>query len=105
MYDSIQIEKLAAEWLARQDCGSCSEADQVALNAWLDASTVHRVAYIRLQAAWGQTRRLKFLSSGKPLGELPQQGEWHPSVPRRRLLLAVSETPVSASRTTESSEK
>jgi len=105
VYDSIQIEKLAAEWLARQDCGSLSGSEQVALNTWLDASTAHHVAYIRLQAAWRQTRRLKALAAGKPVGELPQPGEWHPSVPRGRLLLAVSETPVSPSRTTESSEK
>ena len=71
MYDSKQIEEMAAEWLARQDCGSCSEAEQVALNAWLDASTAHRVAYIRLQAAWRQSRRFKALAAGVPLDELP----------------------------------
>jgi transmembrane sensor len=59
MHDSIQIEEIAASWLARRDGGEWTEADQAELEAWLGASTAHRVAYIRLEVAWEQARRLK----------------------------------------------
>jgi transmembrane sensor len=62
MHGSIQIEEIAAAWLARRDGDGWSVADQAALTEWLDASTRHRVAYIRLEAAWQQTRRLKALA-------------------------------------------
>jgi len=62
MCDSIRIEEIAAVWLARRDRDGWSTADQAALNGWLDESTANRVAYIRLQAAWRQTHRLKALA-------------------------------------------
>ena len=64
MYDSIQIEDTAANWLARRDGDGWSAADQLVLAQWLDASTAHRVAYIRLEAAWRKARRLKALAVG-----------------------------------------
>jgi transmembrane sensor len=64
MHDSIQIEEIAANWLARRDGEGWSAADQVALAQWLDASTAHRVAYVRLEAAWRKSRRLKALAAG-----------------------------------------
>jgi transmembrane sensor len=67
MHDSIQIEEMAAAWLARRDGHAWSADDQVALTAWLEASTAHRVAYIRLDLAWRQALRLKAL----PLGDAP----------------------------------
>ena len=67
MRDSIQIEETAANWLARQDCEGWSVADQMALTVWLEASTAHRVAYIRLEVAWRHARRLKALIVGAAL--------------------------------------
>jgi transmembrane sensor len=64
MYDSIQIEEIAAGWLARRDGDGWSAADQAALTDWLDASSSHRVAYVRLEAAWQHARRLKALAGG-----------------------------------------
>jgi transmembrane sensor len=58
---SIQIEELAAGWLARRDSGNWSSADEAKLIAWLGESTAHRVAYIRLDGAWEPTHRLKEL--------------------------------------------
>ena len=48
-----QIEQTAAAWLARRDGGRWHAADQAGLDAWLEASPAHRVAWLRLQAAWG----------------------------------------------------
>jgi transmembrane sensor len=64
MHDSIQIEEIAATWLARKDGEGWSAADQAALTAWLDASSAHHIAYIRLEVAWRQARRLKAVAQG-----------------------------------------
>lgn len=50
--DSAAIEARAAQWLARQDGERWSAADQQALTRWLDEDVRHRVAYLRLYAAW-----------------------------------------------------
>jgi transmembrane sensor len=54
------IEERASEWLARRDSGNWSDVDQTDLNDWLRASTAHRVAYLRLEAAWQVCRWTKF---------------------------------------------
>jgi transmembrane sensor len=74
MQSSIQIEGTAADWIARRAGESWSEADQAELNAWLEASTAHRVAFVRLDAAWREAARLKALRAGS--GALPAPGEW-----------------------------
>jgi transmembrane sensor len=76
MHDSIQIEETAAAWLARRDGEEWSAADQAELTAWLEASTAHRVAYIRLEAAWQKARRLKAVAAGVPAAEVPPPGNW-----------------------------
>ncbi len=74
--DSRQIEHDAAEWLARRDADDWSPADTAALDAWLSAATAHRVAFLRLEAAWNEFGRLKALGAGVPAGELPHRGRW-----------------------------
>jgi transmembrane sensor len=79
MESSKQIEDIAANWLARRDGGDWSASDQVELDAWLQATTAHRVAYLRLEAAWKQTVRLKALAAGMPPGAVPAPGAWQAS--------------------------
>lgn len=74
--DSRQIEQEAATWLARRDAGDWSSDDAAALDAWLSQGTAHRVALLRLEAAWNESGRLKALGAGVPQGELPQRGRW-----------------------------
>ena len=58
MSGAEQIEATAAEWLARRD-GERWNADQQQLfDGWLQASTAHRVAYLRLESAWRRADRL-----------------------------------------------
>jgi transmembrane sensor len=59
-----KIEKAAAAWLVRRDRQEWNSADQAEFQAWLSASTAHRLAFIRLQAAWEQAGRLKVLAAG-----------------------------------------
>jgi transmembrane sensor len=58
MSKHLDIERQAAAWLARKDGDSWSAADQTQLDQWLALATAHRVAYLRLAAAWSRTSLL-----------------------------------------------
>ncbi len=59
-----QIEHDASAWLAKFDAHGTSPEHDEAFNRWLEADIRHRVAYLRLEAAWRRAERLKEL---KPL--------------------------------------
>jgi transmembrane sensor len=59
----VEIEAAAADWIATQrDSGAWTDEDQAALDAWLEESTAHEVAYLRLEAAWSRADRLVALN-------------------------------------------
>ena len=72
------IEAIAADWLARRDGGAWAKADDAALEAWLDAEVAHRVAFLRLQAAWDESGRLQALGAGWKQAGPPPRGHWAP---------------------------
>lgn len=74
-----QMEDQAAAFLARRDGDDWTEANQVELEQWLAGSIARRVAFLRLEAAWDEARRLKALSAGLPSGVVPPAGEWRHS--------------------------
>lgn len=76
MANSTQIERAAAAWLARRDGGHWQDTDSASLEAWLAESTAHRVAFLRLEAAWVHSGRLKALGAGLQAGMLPERGQW-----------------------------
>ena len=78
MASSREIEHTAAAWLARRDAVDWSERDQQQLGAWLDAAVAHRVAFIRLDAAWQQSGRLQVLGAGMSTDTVPARGSWSP---------------------------
>jgi len=71
-----QVEDQAAAFLARRDGDEWTESNQAELERWLAGSTARRVAFLRLEAAWDEARRLKALSAGLPPGTVPPPGEW-----------------------------
>lgn len=71
-----EVEEQAAAWLVKRDSGRWSEVDQQALDQWLDASTAHTVAFIRLEAAWQRTGQLQALGAGTPRGVVPSPDDW-----------------------------
>jgi transmembrane sensor len=71
-----EVEEQAAAWLIKRDAGRWTEADQQALEQWLDASTAHTVAFIRLESAWQRTGQLKALGAGTPRGVVPSPDDW-----------------------------
>ena len=61
MNTASRIEARAAEWIAERDRDAWSHQRQRDLDAWLDESVAHRVAYLRLHAAWQRADRLRAL--------------------------------------------
>ena len=76
---AAQIERQAADWLARQTGDGWSAADQEELTQWLEASTANKVAFLRLESAWNQADRLKALG----VTARPQRAPTRVSAPRR----------------------
>jgi transmembrane sensor len=77
-----ETEDLAARWLAREDRG-LTDAEKLALEAWLDESILNRVAWLRLKASWSRAERLAALKGPVPVTETPASL-------RPRLLLAIA---------------
>jgi transmembrane sensor len=65
------IEAAAAAWFERREWSGWGDDDDKALQAWLSESTAHRVAFVRLEAAWERAERLKALGAGLPPGRVP----------------------------------
>jgi transmembrane sensor len=76
MEKSSQTEEQAARWLLQMEAPEWSEADQQALAAWLASSTANAVAFVRLEAAWQEMRRLKAFSAGTKRGSVPSPDDW-----------------------------
>lgn len=70
------IEDRAAAWLAKRDSGNWSADDQAQLVRWLQETTAHRVAFLRLEDVWDETRRLKALGAGRTPGIVPPPEQW-----------------------------
>ena len=69
MSPSSRIEERAADWIAERDRalseGAWTPAREALLDAWLAESTAHRVAWLRLDAAWRQADRLVALKDAR----------------------------------------
>lgn len=70
------IEEVAARWFARRASGTWTDADQAQFQAWLEQRTAHRIAYIRLDAAWNHSARMRALGAGVPPGVIPPRAFW-----------------------------
>jgi transmembrane sensor len=70
------IEEAAARWFARRESGRWTAADQAEFGRWIEASTAHRIAFIRLDAAWQRAAPLKALGAGIPSGVVPPRDAW-----------------------------
>lgn len=82
------VEFEAAQWLERSICEGWSIAQQKELDDWLSVSLAHRIAFVRLKAAWGETRRLAAL---RPAGATNAARSWlRDHLPSSRLTLRVA---------------
>ena len=74
--NSAEIEGIAAAWFAKRESGEWSAVDQAQLDIWLDSSTAHRIAFIRIITAWERSGRLNALGAGVPRGIIPPRDAW-----------------------------
>ncbi len=77
MESAKEVEQKAAEWLSLRDGGNWTAGDQALLDQWLEESTGHAVAYVRLEAAWHRADRLKALGAGVAAGKVPTSEEFN----------------------------
>lgn len=74
-----EIEDQAAAWLAHRDGGDWTDEDQARLADWLESSTAHRVAFLRLERVWDEAQRLKVFAAGMSTHTVPPVGAWRQS--------------------------
>lgn len=65
--DKDDIDDTAARWVMRMDRGDFGAGEQQQLDAWLEADSRHRGAFIRAQAIWCDVDRIAALGSGEAL--------------------------------------
>jgi transmembrane sensor len=61
MTTAAELETQAAAWLVKRDLGGLSAAEQVELDAWLEADPRARAVYVRLELAWKRADGLRRL--------------------------------------------
>jgi transmembrane sensor len=71
------VEESASDWLILRDSGRWTGDDQARFEQWLDASTLNRVTFLRLELAWEESARLKALGAGVPGDRPPPPGDWN----------------------------
>jgi transmembrane sensor len=72
-----EIDAAASDWLIRRESGAWSAADEAGFVEWLNASTLNRVAFLRLELAWEDSASLKALGAGIAGDRPPPPGSWN----------------------------
>lgn len=72
-----RAESAAAEWIARRERDDWDGAGEQVLQEWIAADFNNRAAWLRLNAAWQKTARLRSLKTTVPAGVVPAPGEMH----------------------------
>ena len=72
---ATEIQSRAADWLLERREGQWSDERQIELDAWLEESLAHRIAYWRLDAAWGRADLL---------GAMRRPAFQRPAAPKRK---------------------
>jgi transmembrane sensor len=90
---STEIEAAAAAWLAKREAEGWTPAQQSELAAWLEQSTAHRIAFLRVCEAWKRLGELDSLTTDRAPGAIPERGSWvwrsrPPSEARRTVAVA-----------------
>jgi ferric-dicitrate binding protein FerR (iron transport regulator) len=77
--DAREIEAQAADWFQRRRFWNWTDEDQKKLDAWLEESMAHSVAFWRLETGFEGTERLTALRHPRfgTVEEAPR-GRWRP---------------------------
>ncbi len=74
------VDRQAASWLQRQQFWNWTTEDQAEFTSWLNQSTTHRIAYVRVSDAWNRTHRLTILRAPMHAREADRTGLRHWSI-------------------------
>ncbi|MBP7703720.1 MAG: FecR domain-containing protein [Caulobacter sp.] len=82
MTSAADLEATAALWLSRREDEGWGEADQRALDAWLEASVDHKMAFWRMEFGWRQAGRMAALKAAPPATSPPRPRleAWRPAL-------------------------
>ena len=67
------VKAAASSWRERQDRADWSAEDQAAFDTWLAENYAHKIAFLRVDAAWARTERLVALRTSSPETAAPQR--------------------------------
>jgi transmembrane sensor len=73
---STEIEVAAATWFAMKEAEGWTSERQIELNAWLEQSTAHRIAFLRVCEAWKLFGDLDAPTMNRTPGAIPDRGAW-----------------------------
>jgi transmembrane sensor len=80
---NAEIEAEAAAWFAKREAEGWTTEHQRELDAWLEQSTAHRIAFLRVCEAWRRVGELGSLTADRAAAEIPERGAWiWPSLPQ-----------------------
>lgn len=88
------IDEQASHWLAARDAGRLTASEEADFNRWIEEDIRHRVAFLRQEANWKRSDRLREL---RPAPDQPVNAELlRDQTPRRRWPIALAATFVPA---------
>jgi transmembrane sensor len=73
---SSEIEASAAAWFAKRESEGWTPEHQSEFDAWLEQSTAHRIAFLRVCEAWKRFGELDTLAADRTQGVVPARGAW-----------------------------
>ena len=73
---NTEIEAAAAAWFAKREAEGWTPEQQSELAAWLEQSTAHRIAFLRVCEAWKRFGELDSLTMDRAPGAIPDRGTW-----------------------------
>jgi transmembrane sensor len=76
MSSSTEIEIAAAAWFAEREAEGWTVERQSELDAWLEQSTAHRIAFLRVCEAWKRFGEFDALTADRAPGAIPDRGTW-----------------------------
>jgi transmembrane sensor len=90
---NTEIEAAAAAWFAKREAEGWTPEQQSELAAWLEQSTAHRIAFLRVCEAWKRFGELESLTTDRAPGAIPDRGTWVWSSPPLEALRTVAVAP------------
>lgn len=62
MANSKDIDNAAADWFAMLDRGELGNMEKAEFEDWINSDLAHRIAYLRVEAAWEKSEKLKSIN-------------------------------------------